>query len=81
MPETLKASYITNIIIIQLNIQNQSSVTSAHTNMAEGPNTGCSYHQEVIEEEDFSLMEAKFLRLVWVRHLEQPAVTHQPSVR
>lgn len=42
---------------------------------------GTTYHQEVIKQEDFSLVQSKFLGLIWVWNLEEPAVADQPPVR
>lgn len=39
------------------------------------------YHDEVVEEEDFSLVRRLLLGLVDVGHLEESAAAHQPSVR
>lgn len=39
------------------------------------------YHNEVVEEEDFSLVRRLLLGLVDVGDLEEPAAAHQPSVR
>lgn len=42
---------------------------------------GTTYHQKVIKQEDFSLVQSKFLGLIWVWNLEEPAVADQPPVR
>lgn len=42
---------------------------------------GTTYHQEVIKQEDFSLMQSEFLGLIWVWNLEESAVADQPPVR
>lgn len=42
------------------------------------PNT--TYHQEVIEEEDLSLVQSQLLGFIRVRNLEKPAVADQPSM-
>lgn len=39
------------------------------------------YHDQVVEEEDFSLVRRLLLGLVDVGHLEEPTAAHQPSVR
>lgn len=39
-----------------------------------------TYHQKVVEQEDFSLVQSKFLGLIWVWNLEEPAVADQPPV-
>lgn len=38
------------------------------------------YHDQVVEEEDFSLVRRLLLGLVDVGHLEEPTAAHQPSV-
>lgn len=40
-----------------------------------------SYHQQVIEQEDLSLVDAAPLGSVRVGNLEQLAAAHQPAVR
>lgn len=42
---------------------------------------GTTYHQEVVKQEDFSLMQSEFLGLIWVWNLEESAVADQPPVR
>ena len=39
------------------------------------------YHNQVIKEEDFSLVRCLFLGLVDVRHLEESTAANQSSVR
>lgn len=39
-----------------------------------------THHNEIIEEEDFSLVRCLFLGLVDVCHLEEPTAAHQPPV-
>lgn len=39
-----------------------------------------AHHDEIVEEEDFSLVCRLFLGLVDVRHLEEPTAAHQPPV-
>lgn len=39
------------------------------------------YHNEVVEEEDFSLVRRLLLGLVDVGDLEEPTAAHQPPVR
>ncbi len=41
----------------------------------------CTYHNEIIEEEDFSLVCCLFLGLVDVCHLKESTAAHQSSVR
>lgn len=43
--------------------------------------TEALYHNEVVEEEDFSLVRCLLLGLVDVGDLEEPTAAHQPSVR
>lgn len=40
-----------------------------------------SYHNEIIEEEDFSLVCCLFLGLVDIRNLKKSTAAHQSSVR
>lgn len=40
-----------------------------------------TYHNEIIEEEDFSLVRRLFLGLVDISHLKQSTAAHQSSVR
>lgn len=42
---------------------------------------GTTYHQKVVKKEDFSLVQSKFLGLIWVWNLEEPAVADQTPVR
>lgn len=53
----------------------------AHSQFSATTLQGTTYHQEVIEQEDLSLVQSKFLGLIWVWNLEEPAVADQPSVR
>lgn len=39
------------------------------------------YHEQVIEEEDLSLVQAQLLRFVRVGHFKQSAITDQSTVR
>lgn len=39
------------------------------------------YHNEIVEEEDFSLVRRLLLGLVDVGHLEEPTAAHQAPVR
>lgn len=39
------------------------------------------YHNQIVEEEDFSLVRRLLLGLVDIGHLEEPTAAHQPSVR
>lgn len=39
-----------------------------------------AHHDEIVEEEDFSLVRRLFLGLVDVRHLKEPTAAHQPPV-
>ena len=41
---------------------------------------GTTYHQDVIKQEDFSLVQPELLGLLWVWNLEEPAVADQPLV-
>lgn len=41
---------------------------------------GTTYHQQVVKEEDFSLVQSEFLGLIWVWNLEEPAVADQSPV-
>lgn len=50
---------------------------SAHPALRPRP----TYHQEVVEQEDFALVQAKLLGLVRVRDLEEPAVADKAAVR
>lgn len=50
--------------------------TSAHPARARGP----TYHQEVVEQEDFALVQPELLGLVRVRNLEEPAVADEAAV-
>lgn len=43
--------------------------------------TEALYHNEVVEEEDFSLVRRLLLGLVDIGDLEEPTAAHQPSVR
>lgn len=43
--------------------------------------TRCGYHQQVIEQEDFSLVDAAPLTSVWIGNLKQLTAAHQPPVR
>lgn len=45
-----------------------------------GPLWGTTYHQEVVKQEDFSLVQSEFLRLIWVWNLKEPAVADQPPM-
>lgn len=40
-----------------------------------------NYHQQVIEQEDFSLVDAAALTPVWVGNLKELTAAHQPAVR
>lgn len=42
---------------------------------------GPTYHQEIVEQEDFALVQPKLLGLVRVRNLEEPAVADEAAVR
>lgn len=42
------------------------------------PNT--TYHQEVIEQEDFSLMQSQLLGFIGIRNFKKPAVADQSSM-
>lgn len=39
------------------------------------------YHEQVVEQEDFSLVNATPLTSVWIWNLEQLTAAHQPAVR
>lgn len=39
------------------------------------------YHEQVVEQEDFSLVDAAPLTSVWIRNLKQLTAAHQPAVR
>lgn len=39
------------------------------------------YHQQVVEQEDFSLVDAAPLSSVRIRNLEQLTAAHQPAMR
>lgn len=41
---------------------------------------GLTYHQEVVEQEDFALVQPELLGLVRVRNLEEPAVADEAAV-
>ena len=43
------------------------------------PSTG--YHQQVVEQEDFSLVDAASLTSVWIRNLVELTAAHQPAMR
>lgn len=40
-----------------------------------------THHNQIVEEEDFSLMCRLFLGLVDICHFKQPTAAHQSSVR
>lgn len=39
------------------------------------------YHKQVVEQEDFSLVDAAPLSSVWIGNLEQLTAAHQPAMR
>ena len=41
---------------------------------------GRAHHQQVVKEEDLSLVHAQLLGFVGVGNLEETAITHQPPV-
>lgn len=41
----------------------------------------CDHHEQVVEEEDFPLMDAAPLSSVWIRNLEELTAANQPAVR
>lgn len=56
--------------------------TSGPPNTSPPPHshTHTTYHQEVIEQEDLSLVQSQLLGFVGVRNFKKPAVADQPSM-
>ncbi len=57
-------------------------LTHTHIHMHTHTFTECiGYHEQVVEQEDFSLVDAAPLSSVWIWNLKQLTAAHQPAMR